>query len=223
MTHTKTPERLTPAEALDRLADAKCQLASYVPPKAADRFLHRVKTAVEFYLTLSNSNIAGELRALASPIDAIEHSYQDMATKIAGLSPGARAVLEQFGAIPNASEFKDKRTRERAIETLHGNLVQGAYIKKEKQQRRYTKKIVGSRSRGRPSNAREQVLVSLLAAAFADATGDSTKRSWSNEYHEHDGYSPFERLVEDILVTLDIDDQHSAKKLVQQHVEARDR
>jgi hypothetical protein len=99
--------------------------------------------------------------------------------------------------------------------TAHERIVLGQVRKHVGGRTRIVTLLAGQTTRGFPGRAPEAVLVSLLAVAWVKS-GGTVSRGWGGDL------SPFEQLVEDVLVVLLIDDVVNAPNLVRIHIEERD-
>lgn len=207
---------MTPTEAHARIDEISGQFSDHAADAAKGKvFVEAIKNACDIYLSLADpAGIAGEIKDL---LPAIRRRPMDASRLLAGLSPGARELIDLH------DEFScSDGSLTPAMEAISVLITAGQVeLKKGKPHER--RSLIGQINPGRPKKSRESVLVSLIAAAYAKATGRPTARSWSGGADASDDMSVFERIVEDVLVALLIDDRHSAIHLVRRHVEDRDR
>jgi hypothetical protein len=103
--------------------------------------------------------------------------------------------------------------------TVRSRLLRGqAFVRTGGRTRRKTY-LMGQTRAGFPGRAPERALVAFLAAAWSRAGQSVTS---GGKQADEPALSPFEELVEDVLVALQIDDQVSARSLVRQHIEERE-
>ena len=184
-----------------------------IPSKEHDRFVGRVKQAVQIYLNLvSPKELRDELEVFEKAIQSRPTSTSQL---VSGLSADAQDTLSRSGPLPpppdNASDS------EAYYNDIRSRLLRGQRWKIEGDKRRKLTEIVGPPKRmGRPPDAKIDVLVSSISVAYGHAVGTPVTRSWSEENE-----SAVEKIVEDVFSNLGIDDDHSAKKAVQRHIEQR--
>lgn len=173
-------------------------------------FVERVQRAVGIYLGLvSPKDLRDELETFEK---ATRSSIAPISQLVSDLSADAQSILAGTGQLP--SPPPDGAAEQGYYNDIRSRLIRAQRWLPEGGKRRWRTEIVGpAKKRGRPSDARIDVLVSLISAAYADATSKPASRSWS-ESNESD----VEMIVGDCLANLGIDDRHSAKKAVQRHV-----
>jgi len=184
-----------------------------IPTKEHQRFVKRIQEAVEVYLDLvSPEDLASELRTFEK---IIRNSPELTRQSLRKLSNEARAVLygpeQLISALPDyPSQNLHEEVKSRLVSSQSWRSEAGG------KRRKHTRIVGPSRTRGRPSCAKIDVLVSRISAAYASATGEPPTRSWS-EAEE----SNIEKIVEDCLSNIGIDDIFSAKAAVRRHIENR--
>jgi hypothetical protein len=203
------------SEALAALNEAR--LARYAPAENASWFVRRVLQALEVYYSLERpEDISRQIQAL---YEHTRHPDTALAGRVASLSTGARELIERNGPIPALETFENAAHRKEAARHLQLLLVVAdRYVRDRRQARRKTK-IVGTLKRENPGREPEQVLASLVAAAYAGATGRPATRSGAME--ERDDAAPFVQLLQDVLIAIGIDDRVSVSDLVRRHQIAR--
>ena len=209
---------MTPDEAKQRIEDIRLDLVGFVPDEMADWFVEGVKNAVAVYVAIPYPpKVSQEISDL---VDHLHKPDDKLADRLAGLSDGALDLIKVYGGrIPNANDLNDPVKRNEVIRTLIGVLTTGGNWRTQKTQRRYVENSIGAVPRGRPKVAREQVLVSFIAAAYAGAASRHTTRSWHIEPKTDDDLSEVERLISIVLKALSIE-HHNVKNLVRRHVES---
>ena len=200
-------------EALQKIAAGSRAWRNIIPAEEHDRFVEAVKRAVEIYLNLvSPKDLRGELEAFEK---ASRSPSAPITQLVSGLSTDAREVLTHLVPLP------DPPNSPSGLEAYHNDirsrLVQGQRWRDEGSKRRKLTEIVGPQKRmGRPSDAKVDVLVSFISAAYAHSTGSPATRSWS---YEDD--TALERIIQDIFANLLIDDVYSARKALERHIKQR--
>ena len=184
-----------------------------IPPDQHARFVERVQQAVDIYLGIvSPKDLRDELEAFEK---ATRSDSAAIGQLVSGLSLDAREALSISGPLPPVPNSASDE--EQYYLDIRSRLVSAQRWSPEGKKRRWRTEIVGApRKMGRPSDARIDVLVGFICAAYADAVGKPTSRSWSEA-----GESEIERIVGDCLANSGIDDRHSAKKAVQRHIKNR--
>ncbi len=209
--------KMTISEVLFRIDQNEKRFLSYATDHAKGvSFVKAVKGACEIYLSLDDQvEIKREINNLAK---AIHSRPMDVPNILTQISPGAQELIYNYGGLSSNKVFTAHKISAEALKRLKAAITFSEQIQPDTG-RKKVRTIVKTKM-GRPGNIREAILVSYLATAFAVATDRPSGRSWSNS----DGALPdFERLVEDVLVALLIDDQFSHKTLVRYHVEERER
>jgi len=206
-------EDLSAEEILRKIQAGSGAWWDIIPSNQHARFVERVQHAVAIYLDLvSPKDLRDELEAFEKATRSDSGAIEQL---VSGLSSDARRALSISGPLPHASNSASDD--EQYYLDIRSRLVRGQRWSREGKKRRWRTEIVGPpRKMGRPSVARIDVLVGFICAAFADATGKPTARSWS-EADE----SAIERIVGDCFANLGIDDIHSSKKAVQRHISNR--
>ena len=185
-----------------------------IPSEERGRFVGRVRQAVQIYLSLvSPKDLRDELEAFEK---ATRSPSAPISQLVSGLSADAQDMLSHSRPLPRPPD--NPSASEAYYTDIRSRLLRGQRWKPEGDKRRKLIEIVGPPKRmGRPPDAKIDVLVSFLSAAYAYAVGKSATRSWSEENE-----SAVERIVEDVFANLGIDADYSAKKAVQRHIERRD-
>jgi hypothetical protein len=207
---------MTPEEAFHHIEENEKRLSSYAtePARVID-LIQNIKMACNIYLeTPPPGELQREINAL---INAVKKRPMDVPRILEeGLSPNTAEFISEKGSIPNPDEFREPSTQNDALRHLKSMLSTGGHWEQGPDQRRWRpRSIVQPVPRGRPGTNREEVLVSLLAAAFVSATDIVPIRNWSNEQE-----SPFVKLVDDVLGILEIENDYSAENLVRRHIKA---
>ena len=207
---------MTPEEAFHHIEENEKRLSSYAtePARVID-LIQNIKMACDIYLkTPPPGELQREIKAL---INAVNKRPMDVPRILEeGLSPNTAEFISEKGSIPNPDEFREPSTQNDALRHLKSMLSTGGHWEQGPDQRRWrSSSIVQPVPRGRPGTNREEVLVSLLAAAFVSATDIVPIRNWSNEQE-----SPFVKLVDDVLGILEIENDYSAENLVRRHIKA---
>lgn len=184
-----------------------------IPSGQRARFVGRVQQAVTIYLSLvSPKDLRDELEGLER---ATRSSAAPISQLVSDLSPGAKDILAGTEQLP--SPPPDGAAEQGYYNDIRSRLIRARRWVPEGEKRRRRTNIVGpAKKMGRPSDARIDVLVSFICAAYADAVGKPASRSWS-ESDESD----IEIIVGDCFANLDVDDIYSAQKAVQRHVASR--
>jgi hypothetical protein len=207
---------MTPEEAFHHIEENEKRLSSYAtePARVID-LIQNIKMACDIYLkTPPPGELQREINAL---INAVNKRPMDVPRILEeGLSPNTAEFISEKGSIPTPDEFREPSTQNDALRHLKSMLSTGGHWEQGPDQRRWrSRSIVQPVPRGRPGTNREEVLVSLLAAAFVSATDIVPIRNWSNEQE-----SPFVKLVDDVLGILEIENDYSAENLVRRHIKA---
>jgi hypothetical protein len=206
---------MTPEEAYYRIEKNEKRLSSHVTePERVTGLIQNIKIACDIYLeTPPPGELQREIKALTN---AVNKRPMDVPRILKGLSPNTTEFISEKGSIPNPDEFRDPSTQNNALRHLKSILSTGGHWEQGPDQRRWRpRSIVQPVPRGRPGTNREEILVSLLAAAFVSATDIVPIRNWSNEQE-----SPFVKLVDDVLGILEIENDYSAENLVRRHIKA---
>ena len=206
-------EDLSAEEILSKIQEGSEAWRDIVPSDQHARFVERVQHAVFIYLDLvSPKDLRDELEAFER---ATRSSSASISQLVSALSAEARDILAGLEPLPSPPD--DGAAERGYYNDIRSRLVRAQRWIPEGKKRRWQTEIVGPpRKMGRPPDAKIDVLVSFICAAYAYAVGKPTARSWS-EADE----SQIETIVEDCLANLGIDDRHSAKKAVQRHIENR--
>lgn len=209
--------KMTISEAFSRIDQNAKRFSSYAIDHAnGANFVKAVKGACEIYLSLDDPvKIKREINNLAK---AIHSRPMDVPKILTQISPGAQELIYNYGGLPSNNTFTVHKISAEALQKLKAAITFSEKIQQDTG--RKTVRTIVKTKMGRPGNIREAILVSYLATAFAIATDRPSGRSWSNS---DDALPNFERLVEDVLVALLIDDQYSHKTLVRHHIEERER
>ncbi|GEO42134.1 hypothetical protein SAE02_62820 [Skermanella aerolata] len=217
-------------EALSRI---EVELRDAVPQDGAGLFMARIKGAVqEYYSQPDRVVVAREIRELYEATRLflqgrpVTSPGADLPTLLSSLSDGAREIAEQFRPLPQADQLlsSDASVRKSSAEQITMSLVSGGCVRqtgKKRPQNRWHTELraqVGPGGQGRPAEA---VLVSSIAYAYSIATGKVPSRSWSDGDGRDGSWTPFESLVEEILVAIAIDDLVNSKELVRRHLEEK--
>jgi hypothetical protein len=181
-----------------------------IPSDQHARFVERVQQAVTIYLSLvSPKDLRDELEGFEK---ATRSPTTPIGQLVSGLSGEAHDILA--GSEPLPSPPPDGAAEQGYYNDIRSRLIRAQRWNPEGEKRRWQTDIVGPpKKMGRPSDARIEVLVSFICAAYAYAVGKPTSRSWSEK-----GESDIEVIVGDCFANLDIDDVYSAKKAVQRHI-----
>jgi hypothetical protein len=181
-----------------------------IPSEEHDRFVGRVQQAVTIYLSLvSPKDLRDELEGFEK---ATRSPTAPIGQLISGLSADAHDILA--GSEPLPSPPPDGAAEQGYYNDIRSRLIRAQRWNPEGKKRRRQTDIVGPpKKMGRPSDARIEVLVSFICAAYAYAVGKPTSRSWFEK-----GESDIEIIVGDCFANLDIDDVYSAQKAVQRHI-----
>jgi hypothetical protein len=206
-------EDLSAEEILSKIQEGSEAWRDIVPSDQHARFVERVQHAVFIYLDLvSPKDLRDELEAFERATRSDSASISQL---VSALSAEARDILAGLEPLPSPPD--DGAAERGYYNDIRSRLVRAQRWIPEGKKRRWQTEIVGPpRKMGRPPDAKIDVLVSFICAAYAYAVGKPTARSWS-EADE----SQIETIVEDCLANLGIDDRHSAKKAVQRHIENR--
>jgi len=199
------------ADEIHRKIDAGSEAwRDIIPSDQRAPLVERVQQAVTIYLSLvSPKDLRDELETFEK---ATRSSTAPISQLVSDLSADAQSILAGTGQLP--SPPPDGAAEQGYYNDIRSRLIRAQRWLPEGAKRRWQTEIVGpAKKMGRPSDARIDVLVSFICAAYADAISKPASRSWS-ESDESD----VEMIVEDCLANLGIDDRHSAKKAVQRHV-----
>ncbi len=206
---------------MGKIGDLKVRMESvcnvitdYASPSSRKQFLIAIMSATEDYLVLSNQvKVAGEIRVLE---EKLRRGSEIPRNLIDNLSTDTLEFINVYGEIPDFSALTDPEEISDATRKFLGVVTSSSKIVIQKSQRRFTHTPIGQISRGRPRHREEEFFVGRLATAYSAATGKSTDRSWSNERQ-----TDFEVIVELTLDALNVDENISAKKLVEHQIRNR--
>ena len=207
-------ESPNPDEVFRKIAVGSSAWRNIIPSQEHDRFVGRVQQAVQIYRGLvSPKDLRDELEAFEK---ATRSPSAPISQLVSGLSTDAQDMLSHSGPLPLLPD--NPSALEAYYNDIRARLLQGQRWKSEGYKRRKVTEFVGPPKRmGRPLDGKIDILVSSIGAAYVYAVGKSATRSWSEESE-----STVERIVEDVFANLGIDQDYSAKKAVQRHIECRD-
>ena len=206
---------------MGKIGDLKVRMESvcnvitdYASPSSRKQFLIAIMSATEDYLVLSNQvKVAGEIRVLE---EKLRRGSEIPRNLVDNLSTDTLEFINVYGEIPDFSALTDPEEISDATLKFLGVVTSSSKIVIQKSQRRFTHTSIGQISRGRHRHREEEFFVGRLATAYSAATGKSTDRSWSNERQ-----TDFEVIVELTLDALNVDENISAKKLVEHQIRNR--
>ena len=187
-----------------------------IPSKKHVWFVGRVQIAAKIYLGLiSREDLRAELEGLEK---ATRSPSASIGPLVPGLSVDAQKILAGLGSLPVLPDDPSAMDMETYYNGIRSRLLRSQRWKPEGDKRRKKTEIVGPPKQiGQPSHAKIDTLVGLISGAYAYATGNLATRSWSDEDE-----SAVERIIEDVLANLGIDDAYSAKKALRRYMEKRD-
>jgi len=183
------------AVTFEELQSALQQYEHNIPREYFDQFCRRAYSSAQIFLETDEPKIvAKELREINRLARRPKYTLLNVIGKA---SAGTIAILEDLTPLPHMPSADDifgimayaKDIRERIV--IHGrklsdrikNDLRGPKIKK-----------------GRPQKARIDILVSLVAAAYASATGQTIRRIWDSDEN-----LPFHQILQVIFELLYLD------------------
>ena len=214
-------EDLSAEEILRKTQDGSEAWRDIIPSDQHARFVERVQHAVAIYLGLvSPKDLRDELEAFER---ATRSSSASISQLVSALSAEARDILAGLEALPSPPD--DGAAEQGYYNDIRSRLVRAQRWRVEGEKRRRRTEIVGPpKKMGRPPDAKIDVLVSFISAAYAYAVGKPVTRSWADEAPRswsEETESEVEKIVEDVVESLGINKKYSAKKAVQRHVKER--
>lgn len=167
----------------------QCQNA--VPQEKFDQFCNRTYSSIQIFLEIDEPKlIAKELREINRLARKPKYTLLNV---IGNASGGTIALLEDFKPLPPMPSAKD----EAGIKAFAKDIRERIIIKVSKLSDRVRSHVTGPSITGRPTKARIDILVSLLAAAYVSATDKKFRREW-----ESDEELPFHSILEAVFELL---------------------
>ena len=201
-------------EILNKIAIGSKAWRHVIPTIEQPPFVRRVQKAVEIYLGLVSPHDLGvELRNF----EKATRTSSKLATQLfEELSDEAKTALYEPNQL--STPLSDYPATQNLSDETRSHLISGQSWQPEAggKRRRHTHIVGPHISKGRPSHAKIDVLVSLISAAYAAATNKKPSRSWSEAVE-----SDIEMIVEDCLANMGIDDVFSAKAGVRRHMKGK--
>jgi hypothetical protein len=195
-------KRPKPKTALSReeLLQAMEPVRYLIPNGNFDKFFDRVDVAIEIYLDSDElSLVAKELRNIdricRNPNYTLLHVLKGTSKTTRELLEGAN-LLDGPNPLPPLPNIED----EAGIAALAKEIRQRIIISMKPQPDRKRYRLVGPSGKFRPPKYRLRVLVSFIAAAYTEATGESYRREWAS-----DDTLPFHLILNVIFDTLGIE------------------
>jgi hypothetical protein len=159
-----------------------------------DQFCNRTYSSIQIFLEIDEPKlIAKELREINKIAKKPDYTLLNV---IGNASLGTTALLEDLGPLPPMPSAND----EAGIKAYAKDIRERIIIKSRKLSDRVKNHLIGPSINGRPLNARIDVLVSFVAAAYVSATDKGFRREW-----DADGDLPFHQVLETVFKTLSLD------------------
>jgi hypothetical protein len=184
-----------------------------IPEENFDWFLARIKTAVGLYYDLPDqAEFSGQLKKIES---ATTDPSSELVQLVSNASEPVRKLLELNGGeleipSPGSDGLADFATE------IRSRIIVASYWRPERDKRRRITKLTATLPFKRPRNARLEMLVSFVSAAYAGATGTLVKRSWAD-----DNRQGIEIVLDDIFVAVGIGDARSYLEALRRQVKNR--
>ena len=159
-----------------------------------DQFCKRVHSSTQIFLEIDEPKlIAKELREINRIARKPKYTLLNVIGKA---SRGTITLLEDLKPLPPMPSAND----EAGIKAYAKDIRERIIIKSRKLSDRVKNHLIGPSKNGRPLNARIDVLVSFVAAAYVSATDKGFRREW-----DADGDLPFHQVLETVFKTLSLD------------------
>jgi len=184
-----------------------------IPEENFDWFLARIKTAVGLYYDLPDqTEFSDQLKKIES---ATTDPSSELVQLVSNASEPVRKLLELNGGelevpSPGSDGLADFATE------IRSRIIVASYWRSERDQRRRITKLTATLPFKRPRNARLEMLVSFVSAAYAGATGILVKRSWAD-----DNRQGIEIVLDDIFIAVGIGDARSYLEALRRQVKNR--
>jgi hypothetical protein len=178
----------------EELRQALEQCEHNISQDAFDQFCKRVYSSTQIFLEIDEPKlIAKELREINQLARKPNYTLLNV---IGNASRGTIALLEDLKPLPPMPSADD----EAGIKAYAKDIRERIIIKGRKLSDRVKNHLIGPSINGRPLNARIDVLVSFVAAAYVSATDKGFRREW-----DADGDLPFHQVLETVFKTLSLD------------------
>jgi len=197
-----------------RTIDAcKVSWEGLVPDEELEWLVDRIKSAVEIYYELpTQAEFSDQLKKIES---ATTHPYSELVRLISNASEAVRKILEIHGGKLEIPSRDGDELADFAAE-VRSRIIIASYWRPEGDKNRRMTRVVATPPFKRPKNARLELLVSLVSAAYAGATGNSVSRSWTLEEPKE-----IEILLDDVFDAIGISDNHSYLEALRRQVKNR--
>jgi hypothetical protein len=178
----------------EELRQALEQCEHNISQDAFDQFCKRVYSSTQIFLEIDEPKlIAKELREINRIARKPKYTLLNVIGKA---SRGTITLLEDLKPLPPMPSAND----EAGIKAYAKDIRERIIIKSRKLSDRVKNHLIGPSINGRPLNARIDVLVSFVAAAYVSATDKGFRREW-----DADGDLPFHQVLETVFKTLSLD------------------
>ena len=178
----------------EELRHALEQCEHKIPQNAFNQFCKRVYSSAQIFLEIDEPKlIAKELREINRIARKPKYTLLNVIGKA---SRGTITLLEDLKPLPPMPSAND----EAGIKAYAKDIRERIIIKSRKLSDRVKNHLIGPSKNGRPLNARIDVLVSFVAAAYVSATDKGFRREW-----DADGDLPFHQVLETVFKTLSLD------------------
>tara|TARA_R110001632_G_scaffold134506_2_gene250110 strand:- start:2281 stop:2895 length:615 start_codon:yes stop_codon:yes gene_type:complete len=178
----------------EELRQALEQCGHNISQDAFDQFCKRVHSSTQIFLEIDEPKlIAKELREINRIARKPKYTLLNVIGKA---SRGTITLLEDLKPLPPMPSAND----EAGIKAYAKDIRERIIIKSRKLSDRVKNHLIGPSKNGRPLNARIDVLVSFVAAAYVSATDKGFRREW-----DADGDLPFHQVLETVFKTLSLD------------------
>lgn len=178
----------------EELRQALEQCEHNISQDAFDQFCKRVHSSTQIFLEIDEPKlIAKELREINRIARKPKYTLLNVIGKA---SRGTITLLEDLKPLPPMPSAND----EAGIKAYAKDIRERIIIKSRKLSDRVKNHLIGPSINGRPLNARIDVLVSFVAAAYVSATDKGFRREW-----DADGDLPFHQVLETVFKTLSLD------------------
>jgi hypothetical protein len=178
----------------EELRQALEQCEHNISQDAFDQFCKRVYSSTQIFLEIDEPKlIAKELREINRVARKPKYTLLNVIGKA---SRGTITLLEDLKPLPPMPSAND----EAGIKAYAKDIRERIIMKSRKLSDRVKNHLIGPSINGRPLNARIDVLVSFVAAAYVSATDKGFRREW-----DADGDLPFHQVLETVFKTLSLD------------------
>ena len=161
---------------------------------AFNQFCNRVYSSAQIFLEIDEPKlIAKELREINRIARKPTYTLLNVIKKA---SRGTITLLEDLKPLPSMPSAND----EAGIKAYAKDIRERIIIKSRELSDRVRNHLIGPSINGRPNNARIDVLVSFVAAAYVSATGMDFRRKWDS-----DEELPFHSILDAVFELLCLD------------------